>query len=459
MNQRVLRALGTRLGIDRAIWLTLVGRVWGVSAGLVTIYFVTTSLSPTLQGYYYTFYSLIALQVFAELGLNYAIIQFGSHEMARLAWTPAGTVQGDATARRRLQSLLHFALAWYGVAALLMVLILPPLGARFFAQAPGNPSYGGVTVPWVLLVVFSALALLINACVALLEACGRVADMALVRLSQSVAASLAVWSVLAGGGGLYAVAAGSAMMVLAAGGWLGVKFRHFLGDLLWNRERGAGLDWPGEIWPFQWRIAVSVMSGFLITQLFNPVLLVSHGPVVAGQMGMSLQMIAAMNGAALAWITTKAPVYGQLIATRRRRDLDALFVRGLLQSSLVLLAGIMAVLVVLFLAWASGSRYATRVLPLREFALLCVACLANHLVVSEAVYLRAHKEEPFIGISVANGLVTAVLTVLLVPPLGSLGAVLAYTMTSLVIGLGGGTAVFVAKRRQWSAPAEAVGRV
>lgn len=459
MSQRVLRALGTRLGIDKAVFLTLVGRVWGVSAGLVTIFFVTTALSPELQGYYYTFYSLLALQVFAELGLNYAIVQFGSHEMARLAWTPSGIVQGDREARRRLQSLLHFALAWYGVAALLMVVVLPPLGIRVFARAAGGVIDATVAVPWVLLVVFSALALLINACTALLEACGRVSDMALVRLSQSMAASIAVWAVLAGGGGLYAVAAGCAMMVLAAGVWLVVRFRHFLADLLFNREGGAGIAWRDEIWPFQWRIAISVMSGYLITQLFNPILLASHGPVVAGQMGMSLQIIAAMNGAALAWITTKAPVYGQLVATRRRRELDALFFRGLLQSSLVLVAGILVVLVALYAISASGLPYASRVLPFQEFALLCVACLANHIVVSEAVYLRAHKEEPFMAIAVANGVGTAALTALLVPPLSSLGAVLAYTFTSLTVGLGGGTAVFVLKRRQWSTLAEAVGRV
>ncbi len=459
MSLRRLSGLGTRLGIDRAVFLTLVGRVWGVGAGLVTIFFVTTALSPEQQGYYYTFYSLIALQVFAELGLNYAIVQFGSHEMARLAWHPSGIVQGDPSARRRLQSLLHFALVWYGVAALLMVMVLLPFGIHVFARAAGDATDGALTVPWVLLVVFSALTLLINACTALLEACGRVADMALVRLSQSMAASVAVWAVLAVGGGLYAVAAGCAMMVLAAGAWLVVKFRRFLADLLFNREGGAGLAWRDEIWPFQWRIAISVMSGYLITQLFNPLLLASHGPVVAGQMGMSLQMIAAMNGAALAWITTKAPVYGQLIATRRRRDLDALFFRGLLQSSLVLVAGILAVLVALYGLSASGTPYATRVLPFPEFALLCLACLANHFVVSEAVYLRAHKEEPFMALAVVNGIGTALLTALLVPPLGSLGAVLAYTCTSLIVGLGGGTVVFVIKRRQWSTLAEAVGRV
>lgn len=456
----MLRVLAGRMGVDRAVFLTLISRVWGVGAGVVTILMVTTTLSPELQGYYYTFYSLIALQVFAELGLNYAIVQFGSHEMARLAWTPEGTVRGDPAAHRRLQSLLHFTLAWYGGAVFLMLVTLPPIGLRFFARAADSvPTDAAVSLAWVLLVVFSSLTLLVNACLALLEACGRVADMALVRLSQSVASSVAVWVLLTAGAGLFAVAASSAMMVVTATVWLMVRYRHFLIDLLKSGGRGAGLAWREEIWPFQWRIAVSVMSGYLVTQLFNPLLLSSHGSVVAGQMGMSLQIVAAMNGAALAWITTKAPTYGQLIATGRRRELDALFLRGLLQSSLVLVVGLTVVLSVFYVMSSGGARFATRILPLEQLVLLCVACVANHVVVSESVYLRAHKEEPFMILSVANGLATAALTILLIPPLGSLGAVVAYTATSLVIGLGGGTAVFVLKRRQWRTPMEAVGRV
>ncbi|BCS34702.1 hypothetical protein TBR22_A39280 [Luteitalea sp. TBR-22] len=455
MTRGRLVSLAARIGIDRAVFVTLVSRVWGVGAGLVTIVAVTRALSAELQGFYYTFYSLVALQVFAELGLNHAIVQFGSHEMARLAWTPQGTVRGDESAYRRLQSLLTFALLWYGAAAVLMLAVLPVLGLRFFARAAAAGAAGGaIDVPWIVLVVCSALALLTNAGISLLEACGRVADMALVRLSQSVASSLALWAVLGAGGGLYAVAASSAMMLLAAAAWLGGRYRPFFVDLLRHRAPGRGLAWREDIWPFQWRIAVSVMSGFLVTQLFNPLLLASHGPVVAGQMGMSLQMIAAMNGAALAWISTRAPIFGQLIARGQRRDLDVLFARALIQSTLVLLGGVVVVLA--GLALIPGG--ATRVLPLPQFALLSVACVANHLVVSEAIYLRAHKEEPFMAVSVANGLATAALTMLLVPPLGSMGAVLAYTTASLVVGLGAGTAVFVRKRRQWDVAVQAVSR-
>jgi len=52
-------------------------------------------------------------------------------------------------------------------------------------------------------------------------------------------------------------------------------------------------------------------------------------------------------------------------------------------------------------------------------------------------------------LSVLSGLATAVLAIMLVPPLGVAGAVYSYTATALVIGLMGGTFVFFKKRKDW----------
>ena len=146
------------IGVDRAVFFTLLARGWNVGAGLLTIVFVTRFLSPEKQGYYYTFYSLIALQIFVELGLNFAITQFASHEMAKLSWTSEGTVSGNHEAKRRLQSLMHFAATWFGVAALLMIVVLLPVGGYFFGLASTNNDTAvlNVIAPWSLLVVFTA---------------------------------------------------------------------------------------------------------------------------------------------------------------------------------------------------------------------------------------------------------------------------------------------------------------
>ena len=53
-------------------------------------------------------------------------------------------------------------------------------------------------------------------------------------------------------------------------------------------------------------------------------------------------------------------------------------------------------------------------------------------------------------LSVLSGLATAVLAIMLVPPLGVAGAVYSYTATALVIGLMGGTFVFFKKRKDWT---------
>lgn len=443
--------LAVGLGIDRAVLFTLLARCWNVGAGLLTIVVIAYFLSPELQGYYYTFNSLIALQIFAELGLNFAIVQFASHEMAHLSWLPDGTVSGNPEAKRRLQSLLHFAFSWFGVAALLMIALLLPSGLYFFNSGNLDAiAVSNISIPWTLLVIFTAVNLFINAAAAILEGCGKVAQVAVLRLWQSIFAVIIVWIILSLDGQLFALTASSLMMVLIGFVWLWINHRVFFKDLISHRTPLPGMSWRREIWPFQWRIAVSWVSGYLVFQLFNPLLFKTHGPIVAGQMGMTMQIIGAMNGAAMAWISTKAPTYGQLVATKQTKVLDALFVRGLLQSFGFLLAGVISVWLVLFYLNETASPYAARVLPLSLFSLLCLVCLANHIVFAEAAYLRAHKKEPFMGLSVFGGLMTAILAMLFVPPLGATGAVYSYTVTTLLIGLIGGTIVFFRKRREWA---------
>ena len=398
-----MKRFALRLGIDRAVFFTLLGRGWSVGAGLLTIAVIAHYLSPEFQGYYYTFNSLIALQVFAELGLSFAIVQFASHEMAQLSWLPDGTVSGNPQAKRRLQSLLQFAFSWFGVAALLIIIFLLPTTGLFFFGAikldviallngtiPRPLKLDVITlpniaIPWSILIIFTAANLFITAGAAIFEGCGKVAKVAVLRLWQSIFAVTAVYAVLSLGGQLYALAASSMMMALIGFTWLWINHRKFFKDLIWHRTPLLGMSWRREIWPFQWRIAVSWMSGYFVFQLFNPLLFKTHGPIVAGQMGMSLQIIAAMNGAALAWITTKAPTYGQLVASRQIKQLDTLFFRGFCQSFVFLLVVVISVWWVLFYLHEIASPYAIRLLPLPLFSLLCLVCLANHIVFAEAI--------------------------------------------------------------------------
>jgi O-antigen/teichoic acid export membrane protein len=92
---------------------------------------------------------------------------------------------------------------------------------------------------------------------------------------------------------------------------------------------------------------------------------------------------------------------------------------------------------------------AVRVLPLPVFGLLLATVFCNHFVFSEALYLRAHKREPFLLFSIAVGVLTACTTLVLGKLWGASGMTLGYFCTSGIFGLAYGTYIFITKRRQW----------
>src|SRR5580698_4390252 len=92
---RILDFLRRGLGIDKAIAFTILARGWAALAGLITVTLIARLLTPGEQGYYYTFGSLIALQIVFELGFSFVILQMASHERAHLTITLDYVISGD----------------------------------------------------------------------------------------------------------------------------------------------------------------------------------------------------------------------------------------------------------------------------------------------------------------------------------------------------------------------------
>ena len=88
--------------VDRAVVFALLTRVWQVIAGPITVLIMTRFITPEVQGFYYTFAGLLALQSFVELGLYNVIISVASHEWANLRLSVNKQIEGDPDARSRL---------------------------------------------------------------------------------------------------------------------------------------------------------------------------------------------------------------------------------------------------------------------------------------------------------------------------------------------------------------------
>jgi hypothetical protein len=449
-NRRTQQWLRTRLGIDKAIAFTIMARTWASCAGLATVALIARFLSPAEQGYYYTFGSLVALQIIFELGFSFVILQMASHERAHLTLSASGEIDGDPAAHGRLASVLQKTIRWYTSAAALLAVFLLLAGNHFFSRHQQAGSIVHWHLPWIAAAIAAAVTFQIDPILSFMEGCGFVSNVARVRFCQAAVGSMLAWTALLLHRGLFAPALIIAGNAVVASAWL---FRHrtLLLSLLRHRAHAYRIHWFREVWPFQWRIAVSWLCGYFIFQLYNPVLFAYKGAVAAGQMGMSLSLATALQAVSISWINTKAAPFGSLIARRKYDELDHLFFRAVRQSITVCSIGAAAVLLIAVYLNSTHLRLAHRLLDPIWLGVLLLTTIVNIVVFAEALYLRAHKQEKFLLLSVASAVLVSASTFFLGRAYGAAGMVTGALAVGILLGLPFGTSIFLKYRRLWHA--------
>lgn len=402
------------LGFDRAVSFGILARVWSLFSGPITIMIIATGFSPEQQGFYYTFSSLLALQIFFDLGLMFVISQFASHEFVHLSWGPRGGIEGSPLALKRFSDLLCKTVLWFGVASLLMIVILVPAGLIFFSQK-GAVSFSW-RLPWILAVTGTAMNLFVMPFFAVIMGSGDVVTVNKRELAGAMLSSILCWLVIGLHGGLYSIFAVTFGNLAIAWGYLLYKRPEFVKLALagcFGKNHAAlkepGLSWWGEIWPMQWRMAVSSGSAFFIFQLFNPILFYYHGAVVAGQMGMTISVANALLAGSMTVLNARTPEFGKRIAVRDWQGLDLLFKKATTQSMGLVTAGSMVGVGVIWVLQAN-FKIGQRFLPPEQAALLFGAICFQTVSAAFAIYLRAHKQEPLMTMTVITSFLQGAIT-------------------------------------------------
>lgn len=437
-----------KIGIDGAVAYTISSRIIQAGGGLISIVFITRFLSPDEQGYYYTFASILAIQVFFELGLSGIITQYTAHEFAYLKWINDFELHGDDYYKSRLSSLLSFCIKWFAIIAVILFFFLLAAGFYFFSNYNR-----GVNVewqkPWIILCLTTSLNLFIDPLLAFFDGLGEVKDMAKVRFIQRTVNILLIFVLFALGFKLYSSAIASLIAISVNYVQIFFSKRVKLLKVIWLAKGEAVINYIKEIFPFQWRIALSWISGYFIFQLFNPILFATEGPKVAGQMGMTLAALNGVSSLSMAWINTKVPLFSSLIAKHDYNNLDITFNRIVKQTCLIC-----AFFLIVLIAFVQMLKYnnfsiGNRFLPIFPLLLLSVATFFNQYVYSIATYLRCHKQEPFLMQSIVMGILIAISSFILGKHFGVNGITIGYTTLGLLIGLPWAVWIFINKKIEW----------
>lgn len=453
-QDNIIKTFARKIGMDGAIAYSSAARVFQAFAGVISIFFIATFLTGEEQGFYYTFGSVLALQVFFELGFTGIMTQYVAHEVVHLQLDCSYSYDGDEKHKSRLAYLVKFCIKWYSVIAILFFGVVNVIGLFYFNKFDTSSGLVNWKAPWLLLSFSTAVKLFQSPFTAILVGLGKVKEMNQITFYQQFIIPLTQWVLFACGVKLYVVGVSSFLGVLV---WCFFIYRFGYWKLIYNLLRvrvTETVSYMKEIFPYQWKIALSWVSGYFIFQLFNPVLFATEGAVVAGQMGMTLSVLNAVQALAISWQNTKVPYYSGLIEVKNYKELDEVFNKTLKQVVLITCTLLFLAISVLEIVRAmhlsiGNTIIGDRFLGVFPTFLMAITVIANQYVGSWATYLRCHKQEPFLINSVVVGVLCCISTLFIGSNLGLYGIITGYFVITCFIALPWAFIIYKNKKNEW----------
>ncbi|PQJ28092.1 hypothetical protein [Rubritalea profundi] len=399
---KLKQVLVSKLGMDRAIAASSLTQMIRFVTGPITMVLMIRHFTPEEQGFFYSFAGVIGLQVFLEAGFAQSITQFTSKEFASLRFNTSGALTGDPAALSRLRSLLAQSNRYYCSMAAVLTVALSIGGYWFFSSksSHGVPWH----IPWFVVCFTSGLGFLLTPYWAFLVGCNRVAQVATYRFWATLVGFTVTATGLILGFGIYVVVYGALFNLVFPIVYLTTRWRKLLLQVL--RPPGKYIiSWREDIWGFQWRIALTWMSRYFLESGIAPLAFQISGPLMAGKIGMTFQVVRMIGGISNTWTATKIPYWGALAAGNRWEELEFSWRSAARRNVLLTFIGLLAFVVAFPLLNSIWPTASNRFLAITDIAYFSVGWFFYSFWLVSMHYTRALRQEPYTFLHVAVGLV------------------------------------------------------
>jgi hypothetical protein len=438
--RRGLRGLLSR---HAAALYGMAGRLWLVLTGPITVIVLATHLTPFTQGYFFTFISLAAARTMAELGLGQVIIV----KMAQLSGAANG---GIVELSPRSAGFVRFTAKWFAGAGFIVGALLCLGGTLLLAANDGLPRSEWLP-QWIALGVLSGFEVALSGLLFPLEGAGHVRSVYFCRMIRSFVNSLVLWVAILADLHLWSISIALACSLVWMAYFLLTRAALVV-EALRPGATVAKVDWQSEVLPAQWRLALSSLAEYLSFYTIVPLTYVIHGAVVAGQLGVTWQIAAAISAIAGAIVSTRFQEFSRLAGARSFRQLDGLLVSTSLVTMSICLLGALAFAVCVFLLERSGLPIADRLLPLNDVLILMAGMLIWHSNLTLVSYLRAHGGDPFLPASLSGAVLLFVVNLTLGRWFGPEGLLSGYALMGACFMVPLGLYLLLRLRRSYGYP-------
>lgn len=382
-----------------------INQLWRLFSGPMLLILIPLYLTVELQGYWYTFISLAALAVFADMGFSTIILQFSAHEFAYLKFNSDRIVFGSERNLKRLGTLFRFAIKWSLGVGLIAFPIILVVGFFIINQKETEITW---VVPWIIYGLASLFVFVNSMLLSFIEGCNSVGDVQRIRFFISFSTVLSTVVLLILGMELYALVI--SLFIGALTGIIVIVKRYYkLLIQLYIIGLKEFYDWKIEVLPLIGKYSISWISGYFIFYIFTPIAFSYKGVDESGQVGLTIAVFSAIFGISNIWMTIIIPKINMLVSQRDYKTLDTIFKKHLVLSIGTYILGVI-ILFIMIVFFKDYVPFDERLVSPFSLVIISIVWLLQILVQGLAYYMRAHKEEPLVIPSFISGIYVSLTT-------------------------------------------------
>ena len=360
-----------------------------ISHGFTTLLIPFFSVDAEL-GLYYLFVSMVAAQVLFELGLNQSVLQVSSHI--------------NNKSDQDYRSYLEWIDRLY-VKVTCRFIFIGGCGGAFYLIL-FNDYQKLISISYWMIILFSASFLMRVAYrFFLIESEGHVAYSYKVRTLILLVATLAAWALITFECVLESLVAYHVIQAALSNIFLRSKFPVKSGPhhgLIENK-------YCTELKELKRGMSLSYLAGYMSYNAIIPIVFAMLSGKVAGQLGFSLALFSSITLLSSSFVSAKNHSFAMKISNSDFVGLNSLFRKQILLTSLLSIFILISIFGFIFLMSLIGFSLKERLLSLDLCLLIGLSAVVSSIIYAEALYVRAHKVEPFVKMSITVGFISVVL--------------------------------------------------
>ena len=374
---------------DRALLNTFFNQLWRVISGPLTLLAIPTYLTPIEQGYWYTFISLAALAVFADLGFTNIIVQFVAHEFAFCNFDKNGILSGDELHLQKIADLFRFCVKWM---SFLVIIVFPCISFYGIYILSSKNVLINWYLPWLIYSSFSGLMFIYTVIFSFFEGCNLIEQIQLCKLKIGIGVTLTTLIGLIFNLKLYALAGSYVCSVFLGFYFINKYFKKNI-KILWKLSSRKKYSWAKEFFLLLWKYAISLSSNYFITQSFTLIAFHFSNESFAGQVGISLTIWTVAYNISNSFILSNTTNFNILVGSKKILELNKLFKRCFIKSICFFVMGSIIFFIVFYNFYEIIYFFRRFISPFEMIILFC-AYVLYFIVNNLNVYVRSYKKEP-----------------------------------------------------------------